>query len=163
MRRCYNEKEKLKWKSYLEAEVCEEWHDYRNFAKWYNDNYYQIDNMQMHIDKDILVKGNKIYSPETCVFVPYNINSLFTKGNTMRGDCPIGVNYHKRDKVFYARVRNNKGQRMELGGFSNPTDAFNAYKMAKEQIIKDVANEYKDKIPQRLYEAMIKYEVDITD
>ena len=60
-------------------------------GKWIENNYYEIEGETMCLDKDILCKGNKIYSRDTCVFVPQRINSLFTKCDNARGDNPIGV------------------------------------------------------------------------
>ena len=67
----------------MDCSVYEGWHNFQNFAKWYEDNYYEIEEEQMHLDKDILVKGNKVYSPDTCVFVPETINGLFVKSNAI--------------------------------------------------------------------------------
>jgi hypothetical protein len=75
--RCYNEKFHQKQHSYEDCIVCEEWKNFQNYAKWFEKNYYEIDGYRIHLDKDILVKGNKVYSPETCVFVPKKINNLF--------------------------------------------------------------------------------------
>ena len=79
LRRCYDSKFHEKRPTYVDCEVCEEWHNFQNFAKWYDNNYYEIEGERMHLDKDILVKHNKIYSSETCVFVPHAINSLWYK------------------------------------------------------------------------------------
>ena len=120
----------------------------------------------MCLDKDILVKGNKIYSPGTCVFVPENINLLFIKSNATRGKYPIGVSYDKSKNKFVSHCNNGKGKQIKLGIFNNSIDAFNAYKEFKENIIKQVADEYKNKypqFPQKLYNAMHKYKVEITD
>lgn len=81
LKRCYNIEFQFKHSSYIGCSVHEDWHNFQNFAKWYDENYYSIGNERIALDKDILVKGNKIYSPETCIFVPHNINNLFTKGN----------------------------------------------------------------------------------
>jgi hypothetical protein len=116
----------------------------------------------MELDKDILIKGNKIYSPDTCIFVPHEINMLFIKRNAKRGKYPIGVSYDKQKKKFEASCSiNNKQKR--IGRFSTAEDAFNAYKIYKEGLIKQVATIYKAKIPYELYNALINYEVEITD
>ena len=120
----------------------------------------------MDLDKDILVKGNKIYSPETCMFVPQNINKLFTKSNKIRGKYPIGVYFNKNANKFKAQCRifyNGKTQQESLGLYNTIEDAFNAYKQFKEANIKQMADEYKGKIPDKLYEAMYDYKVEITD
>lgn len=167
IRRCYSEVELNKEPSYIGCSICEEWLNYQNFAQWYDENYYEIDNEVMEIDKDIIYKGNKLYSPNTCIFVPSRINCLFTKTNAKRGDYPIGVKYHKRDNVFESccsNIVNNKKKTIYIGRFNNPIDAFyKGYKPFKESYIKEVAEEYKDKIPERLYNAMMNYIVEITD
>ena len=103
LQRCYDEKVHKNRPTYINCEVCKEWLNFQNFAKWYYDNYYEIEGEVMHLDKDILNKGNKIYSPETCIFVPQTINVLFTKRDNNRGDYPIGVSYNKKSKRFIAR------------------------------------------------------------
>jgi hypothetical protein len=162
LERCYENKTKEKLPSYAGCYVCEEWHNFQIFSKWYDENYYEIDGQRMELDKDILVKGNKVYSPETCVFVPHRINSLFTKSNSIRGDLPIGVHWHKRDEKYVAKCQCGD-KRKHLGYHDTPEKAFNAYKIFKENYIKQIAEEYKDRIPNKLYDAMKKYIVEITD
>ena len=120
----------------------------------------------MDLDKDILMKGNKIYSPDTCVFVPKNINTLFTKSNKSRGKYPIGVYFNKDRNKFQVNCNtfyNGKTQQKYLGLYNTIEDAFNAYKQSKEANIKQVADYYKENIPDNLYEAMYNYKVEITD
>lgn len=165
LKRCYDERVHEKYPTYKNCTMCEEWHCFQNFAKWHEQNYYEIEEEQMELDKDILVKGNKLYSPNTCVFVPKNINLLFvTKENKKtKNGLPIGVMFHKRDKKFVAYCCNGKAEQKFLGNFHTPEEAFNKYKNFKEKVIKQVAEEYKDKIPYKLYHAMITYQVEITD
>lgn len=162
LERCYNPNYIQKHPTYEQSEVCEEWYNFQVFAKWYYDNYYQIEGETMNLDKDILCKGNKIYSKETCVFVPQNINKLFTKCNGRRGDSPIGVSYNKSNENYRSLCRIN-GKTKHLGCYNTPEEAFQAYKNFKEQYIKEVANQYKNVIPQQLYTAMINYQVEIND
>ena len=163
LERCYS-RHSEKYPTYVGCAVCEEWHNYQNFAKWYEGNYYEIDGERMCLDKDILVKGNKTYSPETCVFVPNEINCLFTKSNRARGEYPVGVYYKKKNKKFCSQCKIGGGKPQKyLGLFLTVEEAFQAYKEFKEQYIKEVANKYKNKIPSRLYEAMMNYEVNIND
>ena len=162
MDRCYKSNDN-KNPTYQSCYVCDEWHNYRNFEKWFNENIYYIDNETMELDKDILIKNNKKYSPETCCFVPNNINCLFTKSDKIRGEYPIGVTFHNRDKVFEAWCKDGNKKQIYLGRFSNPTDAFYKYKEYKENIIKKIANIYKDKIPVHIYNALINYVVEIND
>ena len=164
LQRCYSKIKQELRPTYKDCTVCEEWHNFQNFGKWFDENFYQIENETMCLDKDILHKGNKIYSPETCIFVPNRINVLFTKSDKTRGKYPIGVQKHKNK--FIARCstyNNNNCNEKYLGSFYSAEEAFNSYKIFKEKYIKQVADEYKDKIPQKLYEAMYNYKVDITD
>jgi len=156
LERCYSEKKQQLHPSYIGVTVCEEWHNFQNFAKWYEENY--IEGFQL--DKDILVKGNKIYSPETCCFVPQEINSLFTFNNINRGEYLIGVN--KQINKYKAQININSKQ-THLGMFNTPEEAFQAYKTAKEDYIKEVADRWKDKITEQTYQAMYNYQVEITD
>ena len=169
IRRCYsNTKIDLK-KNYVykDCSVCEEWHNFQNFGKWFDDNFYTIDGERICLDKDILVKGNKTYSPKTCCFVPERINLLFTKNNKIRGKYPIGVSLGN-NKKYKATINifdfvNNKKQLKHLGYFDNIEDAFNIYKKSKENNIKRTADYYKNIIPQKLYDAMYSWEVNIND
>lgn len=76
MNRCYGDKHKYSQYSYKGCTVCEEWHNYQNFAKWYEDNYYNCEE-ELELDKDIIIYGNKLYSPETCLFVPKLVNTSY--------------------------------------------------------------------------------------
>ena len=127
---------------------------------------YEIDGEKTCLDKDILFKHNKIYSPDTCVFVPQTINNLFTKTNKKRGEYPIGVSYYKRYDNYTASMsvmENGIKKHKTLGYFNTPEDAFQKYKLEKEKYIKDIAEKYKDKISNAVYNALINYNVEITD
>jgi hypothetical protein len=162
MTRCYNEKYQEKFPTYKGCTVCDEWHNYQNFSRWFYENYYTIDGEQIDLEKDVIHKNNKIYSPETCIFAPHSINLLFIKRNAMRGNLPIGVFLQQSGKYLAScSILHRKIKR--IGLFDTSEEAFAAYKEFKEQLIKDVADEYKDKIPKKLYDAMYTYEVEITD
>jgi hypothetical protein len=158
--RCYSEYLQKKQPAYIGCSVAEEWHNFQNFAKWYDENYYEIEVEMMCLDKDILVKGNKHYSPETCIFVPKAINNLFIRRSVKT--LPIGVSKF-RDK-YQAYCHNPIDSKLQyLGVFDISEEAFNAYKSYKEQIIKEVAESYKSRIPVTLYDALTNYKVEITD
>lgn len=166
LERCYNPYRINKFMTYIDVFVDEYFHNFQNFAKWYEENYYEVEGQRMHLDKDILVKGNKIYSPFTCIFVPERINTLFTQSNKSRGKYPIGIVYNKNNtqNPLEVYVRNgSKNIRLDCFPIDKPFQAFSCYKKAKEQIIKEVAEEYKYLIPIRLYEAMYSYKVEIND
>lgn len=161
MARCYDSNfQTKKARTYVDCEVCEEWHNYQAFAEWYEQNYYEIEGQKMNLDKDILVKGNKTYSPDTCILVPHNINLLFTKSDSTRGNYPIGVYYKNNKYSAHCSVLNRD---VHIGYYDDPMDAFQAYKEFKENYIKTVADQYIDLIPQALYNAMYEYEVENED
>lgn len=113
----------------------------------------------MEIDKDILFKNNKIYSPEKCIFVPHTINVIFTNKKSKSNNLPIGVWYHPKNKKYIAGCSFGDGDTKHLGSFDTPEEAFMVYKKVKEKYIKEVAEKYKNKIPLILYKSLIKYEV----
>lgn len=159
LKRCKDEKVIKINPTYKDITVCEEWRDFQNFAQWCEDNWKPyMEGWQL--DKDILVKNNKTYSPETCCFVPQEINKTFTKSNKKRGDLPIGVgkNYNK----YISQIKTS-GKVRFLGSFDTLEEAFQAYKIAKEEYIKEVADKWKDLIDPRVYQAMYNYQVEITD
>lgn len=162
LKRCYDPKYQKKYPTYKDCTVCDNWLNFQNFAKWLNDNYYTVNEEAMCLDKDILIKGNKIYSPDTCIFVPENINLLFINNKVKRGECPIGVSYVRRNKKYQAKCCIGKHEKF-LGYYSTPEEAFAAYKTFKEKYIKEIANQYKDLIPEKLYDAMYEYEIEWED
>ena len=158
--RCYNDDYHKRFPTYIGCTVCKEWLSFSNFKKWIDENYIK----GYQLDKDILVKGNKVYSPQTCCFVPKEINYLFVKCNGSRGQHPLGVSYHSQHNKFSANMRiSNIGK--HLGLFNTANEAFQAYKTAKEAYVKEVATNYytSGKINERVYQALMKYEVEITD
>lgn len=161
LKRCYSTEAKYKNYRELGITVCDEWLDFSVFEKWFDRNYYEVQGEEMQLDKDILNHGNTMYSPENCIFVPRNINALFIKSQNRRGNLPIGVSYSERYKCYmsYCSVygKNIHGRHKDI------ISAFERYKQIKEDYIKTVAKAYLGKIPDRLYAAMMNYEVRITD
>ena len=161
--RCYNENLRQRHPSYVECTVSEKWRYLSNFKDWCNKQI-GFSNEGWHLDKDILVKGNKVYSEDTCCFVPQEINTLILKSDRIRGKYPIGV-YHDTSKIhkrFSARVSKN-GKHKRFGSYLTPEEAFAVYKREKEKYIKEVANKWKDQIDPRVYESLMNYQVEITD
>lgn len=115
-----------------------------------------------HLDKDILFKGNKCYSEDTCAFVPQRINCMLVKCNAARGEWPVGVCWDRSCKKFVSQC-NDTGKNKHLGSFNTPQEAFQTYKTFKEALIKEVANEYKEMLDSRVYEALMNYEVNEND
>ncbi len=160
LQRCYSKIYQERQPTYKGCSVAEEWHNFQVFAEWFENNY-NLETMQgWQFDKDILVKDNKIYSPENCCFVPQEVNKLFTKNNNVRGSYPIGV--RQKEGLFQARV-SIKNKETSLGKYNSIEEAFQAYKTAKEIYIKEVADKWKDKITDQVYQSLINYKVEITD
>lgn len=166
LKRCYDEKFHEKYPTYKGCKACDEWQNFQNFAKWYYENYYEIEGEVMHLDKDILIKHNKIYSPETCIFVPQTINLLFTKSNKLRGKSLIGTTPVNDKYVSQCNLINSetgKSKQEYLGYYDTEEKGFEVYKHYKEKNIKEVADYFKGQIPEILYDTLYKYEVEITD
>lgn len=158
--RCFDQKYKEKYPTYKDACIADEWLCFQNFAKWYYNNIYYIPSERMEIDKDILFKRNKIYCSEKCIFVPQRINTLLINNKSVRGEYPVGVDFH--NGKFRARCNTLNGS-VFIGHYDTPILAFKAYKKFKENYIKQVADEYKDKIPKKLYDALYKFKVEVDD
>lgn len=160
IQRCYDEKFRHKWQSYADCFVCDEWLNYQTFADWYCEHYFE----DYQLDKDILVKGNTLYGPDTCCFVPAAINRLFISNKSQRGILPIGV----RDKTkvspsYSAHCTGVDNTIQYLGVFSTPEAAFNAYKIFKENLIRNIAELYKDRIRDKVYNALLDWKIEQGD
>ena len=162
LRRCYSDGFKKKRPTYEGCEVSDNFKSYEYFYEWCQSQI-GFGNKGWHLDKDLLIKGNKVYSESTCVFIPSEINLLLTKCTASRGEHLIGVCWDKAKKAFKAQVSMNKGKREYLGLFKTEIEAFNAYKKAKESFIKEQANDWKLQIDDRAYKALMNYTVEITD
>ena len=160
--RCYSDTSKKRNPTY---EGCEVSNNFKYFEYFYEWCHKQIgfNNEGWQLDKDLLIKGNKVYSEDFCVFIPSDINLLLTKSTASRGEYLIGVSWCKTNKAFKAQVSRSKGKSEYLGLFKTEIEAFNAYKTAKEAFVKEQANEWKSQIDPRAYEALMKYTVNITD
>ena len=162
LRRCYSDTCKNRRPTYEDCEVSDNFKSYEYFYEWCHKQI-GFDNEGWHLDKDLLVKGNKVYSEDTCVFIPIEINLVLTKRTALRGKYLIGVCWHKTNKAFISRVNKNKGKQEHLGYFKTEIEAFNAYKTAKESFVKEQANNWKSQIDIRAYNALMNYTVEITD
>ena len=162
LKRCYSDTYQKKYPTYKGCAVSENFKSYEYFYVWCNKQI-GFDNKDWQLDKDLLVKGNKIYSESTCVFIPQEINKVLVKREASRGEYLIGVSWNKKASAFVARVNKNKGKREYLGCFNTEIEAFNAYKTAKEAFVKEQAEKYKPQIDDRAYNALMNYQVEIDD
>lgn len=144
MQRCYDPKMQAKSPTYKGCAVHPEWHNFQVFAKWfYGQKHYMAG---FEVDKDLLVDGNKVYSPDACCVVPQELNVLFNDSHAGKGSvAPTGVNYHARLDKFEARISIN-GERVYLGVFKCPYEAEAVYKKAKQDYVKAKIEEWKGRI-----------------
>ena len=160
--RCYSTTLKKRNPTYEGCEVSNNFKYFEYFYEWCNKQI-GFNNEGWQLDKDLLIKGNKVYSEDFCVFIPSDINLLLTKSTASRGEYLIGVSWCKTNKAFKAQVSRSKGKSEYLGLFKTETEAYNAYKIAKESFVKEQANKFKSQIDPRAYEALMNYTVEITD
>ena len=162
LKRCYSVGCQKVRPTYIDCSVSENFRYLQYFKEWCNNQigFNSVDEKgkPFALDKDILVKGNRVYNEDVCVFVPQEVNLLFTKRDKSRGEYPIGVSFHKSRGMLTATLNNKY-----LGYFNTAEQAFQVYKTAKEAYIKEVANKWKGKIDPKVYEALMNYEVHIDD
>ena len=151
LRRCYDRNFQKEQLSYVGCTVCYEWHNFQVFAEWFvNHKFY---NFNYQLDKDILVEGNKIYSPNTCCLVPSKINCLL--GNQL-GEYPQGVCYDKFNNKFRATML-REGRHENMGRFDTIGEAELVYKIAKEAYVKEVALQYKEVIEDKVFKKLMSW------
>ena len=162
LERCYSDTYKKKNQTYIDCEVSDKFKSYEYFYEWCcNQIGFGVEGFEL--DKDLLVKGNKVYSEDSCTFTPKEINQVLVKRESSRGKYLIGVSWNNTNKAFVATVRKNKGKREYLGSFNIEIEAFNAYKKAKEAFVKEQAEKWESQIDERAYKALMNYEVNIDD
>lgn len=161
LRRCYSKKQQDRQPTYQGCTVSENFKNFQFFAEWCN-NQIGFGRKGWALDKDILVKGNKVYSETTCCFVPRPLNGLFTLTKKLRGLYPIGVTFSKEWGKYVSHI-NFKHKTVFLGYFACPEAAFYAYKKVKELHIRDMASRYKDEIDYKVYQCLLNWEMQIDD
>ena len=160
--RCYDEESLKKNITYGGCSVDERWHCFQDFASWCEAQPEFVRNKDWHLDKDIIERGNKIYSPDKCSFVPRDINNLFTLRGNERGDYPLGVHRESKSGKYIAQI-NRDGRRICLGRFPTPEAAFVIYKEAKESVVKEIAEKYKAELKVEIYTSLINWKVEVID
>lgn len=129
--RCYDAKYQAKYPTYIGCSVSLEWRSFMAFKFWMEQQEWRGN----ALDKDLLISGNKTYSPDTCVFVSLATNNFTTENTAARGDCPIGVSWHGRSKRYEACCRNPFIKKKEnLGYFDCPNEAHLAWKKRKHEL-----------------------------
>lgn len=163
LQRCYTDYQKSgRNLTYVDCTVSENFKNFQYFAEWCQGQA-GFGLRGWHLDKDILAKGNKTYSEDNCIFVPSELNVLFNKKKKQRGEYPIGVSKSSKPTHNYSSCCNHEGRQVWLGYHSSVESAFSAYKTFKESVVKEAAVKWKDQIDPRAYQALMKYQVEITD
>ncbi len=168
--RCYSKayQESRSW--YKGCTVCEEWldpeHGLDNFGQWCNEHYYIVEGEgTIELDKDIRIKGNRIYGPETCLFVPKAINCMFA-GSSRKNErgLPTGVCYDSRRQLYYPMLIGLDGKPItDKEWYSTPEEAWDKYASFKKDYTDAVAQAYRSVIPNEVYEAIVRYQFSIDD
>jgi hypothetical protein len=131
MQRCYSDRYQKRQQTYIGCTVAKEWHSFMNFKKWMEAQDWK----NKQLDKDILCPGNKIYSPETCLFVPSAINKIFLDTAAKRGKYPMGVYLNKPSKKYQASIKID-GKLINIGSYHSIGEAEQAYLKAKILYVK---------------------------
>jgi len=160
LKRCYNSEEAKK--SYKDKYVVDMWHNFQNFAEWATSQR-NFGRKGWDLEKDLLIKNNKVYSPETCVYLPREINSFIKRKSFNALPLGVDVAYNYDGTAYYRAQSTEDGKNICLGGFERVEEAFLAYKVHKEMLAKKLANKWKDEIPEVAYKALYNYTVEITD
>lgn len=159
LRRCFDVKRKQELPSYVNAGCCKEWEVLSGFLDWYLDQPYVDGAWQL--DKDLLVKGNKIYSPETCVIIPLEVNMFLTRREHGR-NLLIGAHFREASGRYLSSFTKDS-KCSNIGSYATELEAHLAYKRAKEDYAKVLANKYEYVLDSRAYRALMDYKVEVTD
>lgn len=159
LERCYCPERQRKNPTYIGCQSSENFKSYSYFYEWCQ-NQAGFDQEDSQLDKDFLIKGNKLYSEDTCLFLPRRLNTLLLSCRSARGKLPVGVSAHQGK--FLARCCTDKSS-THIGVFNTPEEAHNAYKQTKEAFIKRQAEKWKNFLDPRAFAALMAYEVSITD
>jgi hypothetical protein len=151
LERCYNEAHPAH-KHYADVEVCGDWHNFQSFAAWcltqkgFEDKHFEI-------DKDFMYDGNRLYSPDTCCFIPGVINSFFLNGRTngKKGE-GLGVGVTETPSGTFRVCLN----RVKLGTFPSQRQAELAFTNYKKYSLWLLASEFKDRLDKKVYERLLQ-------
>ena len=136
IRRCYSPKYHQNRPTYINCTLHDEWVYLSKFKKWFDENYIE----EYQLDKDLLFPGNKVYGPNTCLFLSRNINSLFIFCNGRRGEYPLGIYFDCRDNAFKAKIRIKTGKNISKN-FKNPIEGHFWYLEQKINVINQYLEE----------------------
>jgi len=167
LQRCYDEAFIQKHPTYKGCTVVDLWHNFQNFAAWFENKVNSIEGYDdFQIDKDLLEKGNKVYSPEKCCVLPREINLLIVNSSAARGNLPLGVIWHKKKQEYRAQMTmtlDGNRRNVHIKTSDDPLECFAAYKNYKENHIKFMAEKYKNCLTEEAYSALINWKIELTD
>lgn len=155
MTRCYGNKNN---KSYKNCEVSKEWHDFKVFLDWYRGKIVNEDYLNYHLDKDLKILGNRVYSDKTCLLIPRKINNLLYKVKKKGKDTCIGV-WKTPSGSFQAYTNDENGNRVKLGEHQTEKEAFDAVKIKKEEVMNKVILKYKGILEDEVINLLLKIRV----
>lgn len=166
--RCYSKAFQKSHPWYEGCTICDEWlnpeHGLERFTKWCNENYYVIDGEgTTQLDKDILVNGNKVYGPDTCIFVTKRINCMFS-GSSRKNEngLPMGVQYNARRQQYYPVLTGLDGRNIiDKEYYDTAEEAWQRYVQHKQDYLESVAEAYRSVIPEKVYKAIRNHEFTI--
>ncbi len=163
-KRCYKDKD-----VYDGSFMCDLWlNDKDSFAEWWSAEYYECDGESMAVDKDLLFPGNKEYAPDKCCIIPQTLNTMLSnckkhrlpKWKAAKMDLPLGVRYDSSMKMYYGEIKlYGYDEVIRLSYWGTPEEAFAEYKRHKQADILIMADKYKNKVPKKVYDALLKFEV----
>lgn len=136
--RCYSKTSRDSYKKYEDVKVCKEWHNFQNFAKWYEENYNPETMEGWQLDKDIICPECREYSPENCAFVPREINSFFVASKNRL--LPKGV--YKSKSLFLSLDYQSSNKSNKSKGFKTKKEALNFYLSSKRNKMREFLNKY---------------------
>lgn len=159
MYRCYGDYSKVENPSYEECSVCKEWHNYQNFARWYDANNNDDDTIKWELDKDLTIIGNKLYSPESCMLVPKNVNLFIVSRDGDRGEFMIGVSWNKEKRKFRTQCNDPMtSKNRHVGYFNTEISAHLAWRKAKSMHAEQLAS---DQVYDNVKNAILRYKAAI--
>lgn len=153
--RNYDPYTQSKQPAYIGCSVCDEWLCFQNFADWYmnHQNY----GLGYNLDKDLLGRDNRVYSPETCTMLPPELNVMISGSTSSKNGMPLGVG--KIDKGYTARLNKGKEGREYLGYYKTAEEAHKVYVEAKERYVKNKALEWANRIEWKAFVALMNWTV----
>lgn len=153
MTRAYCEKLHQRLPQYAICEVSNDWHDFQNFAEWYESHSFS--GLGYHVDKDLVGNGSMVYSADNCCLLPQELNKLITAGR-IKSNSLQGASWREPSKVWRSSIT-DKGKSIHLGSFSTEIEAHMAYVKAKESLVRNEAKRWIGRIEVKAYEALVQW------